>query len=230
MVAMVLGGISFSPGGVWALTIDLDWVGDHAGEVITSLSYRYSTSLQKDMAGRFLALYGGEFPLYLYGGDRSNPFTQDVQEEARYSTRAALMLTTKEMVDGIEFLTRVKEYTRGLTQAVLVVGKQEIKFHGPSPNQTVKKEEISERISYFRSVLTLTNDFPFNSTPLGVTVKTTFPQLPSLETRLTYYLSGQEIMRFQVEKSFTPHSVFNLGYRVSEDDNHLFAALQFHFN
>jgi len=139
------------------------------------------------------------------------------KQEERRLARQALSWALKDTIREVNVLYNIREYSRAMTTADMKVQDGSLAINGPSLKRAGNHEEPSPRES-FRSSLVMINNADF-----GVSLKT---RIGSVQSRLTYFLAGADILGASVEKKLFGESKLILEYRVAPEEKQALAKIQ----
>lgn len=140
--------------------------------------------------------------------------------EARLVARQALSAAIRDTVNNVNLLYSIKEYSRAVSSADLMVQGGQVNFEGPSLSKAGNQSQPSVHET-FRSSLIMINNADF-----GVSLRTS---MGTLLSRVTYFLAGDDILGVSLERELFQQTRLVLEYRVAPDENQSLATLRLPF-
>src|SRR3990172_5069780 len=148
--------------------------------------------------------------------------TEQTEAQAKILARQALYAAIQDTVNEVQILHRVREYGRSLTTAEVKMKEGEMDFAGPSLTRAARGSEEETDFGnqdFFRSRLTVSG-----GVDLGLSWRTT---LGPVESRLTYFLVGDDLLGATLSRRLTDWSRLDLTYRTGPDEQRALATLNF---
>lgn len=188
--------------------------------LITTFSNNLDLAFQKTLNDKhpLLSLYYRD--LSTNAGSTYMMSDTERNSEARLVTRQALYRALQDTVNDVNLLYTIKEYGRAMTSARMKVKDGNVNFEGPSLNNAGNRGDPSPQET-LRSSLVLINNAHF-----GLTFRTSFG---SVQSNLTYFLAGHDILGASLQKDLSQHSRLIFEYRVAPDENRALVSLQLPF-
>lgn len=144
----------------------------------------------------------------------------EAEAQAKILARQALYAAIQDTVNEVQILHRVREYGRSLTTAEVKMKEGELDFAGPSLNRAGRNlDEDSGSEDFFRSRLTVSA-----GVDLGLSWRTT---IGPVESRLTYFLVGEDLLGATLSRRLTGWSRLDLTYRTGPDEQRALATMNF---
>lgn len=184
---------------------------------LVSLSGEYDRAFPNGLDGKqsFLALYYLDQSGYAAISDLLTEAERGAQ--ARILARQALSSAIRHTVNDVNLLYTIKEYGRAVTSANMTVEDGSVDFEGPSLSRAGNHEEPSIHET-LRSTLIMVNNADF-----GVSLRS---KLGSLQSRLTYFLAGDDILGASISRDLSRQSSLILEYRVAPDEDQVLAKIR----
>ena len=188
---------------------------------INHFSHLYTEAFRKTLNGKHLdvAIYFSD-PSYSYLLSPDNPWLAETQ--AKILARQALYSAIQDTVNEVQLLHRAREYGRSLTSAEVKMKEGQLDFEGPSltkAGRDLDGESDSSSRDFFRSRITVNAGLD-----LGLSWRTT---LGPVESRLTYFLVGDDLLGATLSRRLTDWSRLDLTYRTGPDEQRALATLGF---
>jgi hypothetical protein len=179
----------------------------------------YTQAFHKTLRGRYLVaaiFYSDQSDL---GFDDPWLF-QEAEDQAMTLVRHALYRAVQDTISEIEVLDRLREYGRNLSSAELTVEDGHLDLQGPS---LVRTGHLNESITHdtFRSRFMIDTGIDAD---LGLSLET---NLGPVQSRLTYFISSNDLFGMSVKRRLTGWSSLDLAYRVRLDDQRALATFNF---
>lgn len=146
----------------------------------------------------------------------------EAEAQAKILARQALYAAIQDTVNEVQILHRVREYGRSLTTAEVKMREGELDFVGPSLTRAgrgLEEETDSGTQDFFRSRLTVSAGLD-----LGLSWRTT---IGPVESRLTYFLVGEDLLGATLSRRLTDWSRLDLTYRTGPDEQRALATMSF---
>jgi hypothetical protein len=191
---------------------------------IDHFSRFYSEAFQKTLDRKHLgvAIYFNDLSQgYIMTTD--DPWMlEEAEEQARRLAREALYVAIQDTVNDVHIFHRVKEYGKSLTSAEVQVKDGELDFEGPSLSRAgrgLDPQGDPSRQDFFRSRLMVSA-----GVDLGLSWRTT---LGPIESRLTYFVFGNDLWDATLSRRLTSGSKLDLSYRTGSDEQRAIVTLNF---
>jgi hypothetical protein len=188
--------------------------------LITTFSNNLDLAFQKTLDDKhpLLSLYYRD--LYSNAGSTYMMSDTERNSEARLLTRQALSRALQDTVNNVNLLYTLKAYGHAMTSANMKVKDGNMNFEGPSLNPSGNRADSVPR-DVLRSSLILNDNVHF-----GLTFQTSFG---SVQSNLTYFLAGRDILGASLQEDLTQNSKLVLEYRMAPDENRALLSLRLPF-
>jgi len=198
----------------------IDVIQESNRTLITTFSNNLNLAFQKTLDNKhpLLSLYYRD--LYTNAGSTYMMSDTERNTEARLVTRQALARALQDTVNNVNLLYTLKEYGRAMTSANMKMKDGNVNFEGPSLNPAGNRSDPLPQ-DVLRSSLILNDNAHF-----GLTFQTSFG---SVQSNVTYYLAGHDILGASLQKDLTQNSRLILEYRLAPDENRALLRLQLPF-